>query len=79
MTPTPENIAEVAAARLKAIRERAQTIADTFIGATVTNDENLLNHTILKAIRYADKAGTAQAAVQWAISDLTPYEVLEPS
>lgn len=76
MIPTPENISEVAFARLKAVRERAHMIADEY-GGTVVHEEDLINRTILKAIRFADRAGTAQAAVQWAILDLTPYDVLE--
>lgn len=89
MIPTLENIAEVANARLKAAREQAEHLrsmtvysydgSNEVIEAVIVDDERLLNAVINKACRFASKAGTAQAAVQWAITDLTPYDVLEPS
>ena len=83
MTPTLENIAEVAKARLSAIRAQAIRLAEDYrdrgIVPAIQDDEALLDAVINKACRYAYKAGTAQAAVQWAISDLTPYEALEPT
>lgn len=89
MIPTLENITEVANARLKAAREQAQHLATFYVfsyddsdevePSRIVDDDRLLNAVIDKACKFASRAGTAQAAVQWAISDLTPYEVLEPS
>lgn len=78
MVPTLENITEVANARLKAIRERAGDLAVQY-DCEQASDDALISAVITRACRFASKAGTAQAAVQWAISDLTPYEALEPS
>lgn len=78
MVPTLENITEVAHARLKAIRERAGEFAMQY-DSEQASDDALIKAVINKACKFASRAGTAQAAVQWAISDLTPYEALEPS
>ena len=78
MVPTLENIAEVAKARMKAIRERAGDFAMQY-DSEQASDERLLSATIDRACRLASKAGTAQAAVQWAITDMTPYDALEPA
>jgi hypothetical protein len=82
MIPTIENITEVAQARVRAIRAQAERVATEFgvwAETAIVSDEKLVAAVVRLAERFAGKAGTAQAAVQWAISDLTPYDVLEPS
>lgn len=89
MIPTLENIAEVAKARLKAAREQAEHLrsmtvysyegSTEVIEAQIVDDDTLFKAVVNRACKLANRAGTAQAAVQWAIKDLSPYDVLEPS
>ena len=70
MSPTDENIREVAEARIKAIRARAHGLGDVD-----SDDERLLRIVIADAIRLASRTAgsrpdTAQAAVAWAIADM---------
>lgn len=71
--PSDENITEVATARLKAIRAKAVELGDT-----ESSDERLLDIVIRRAQRHAGNAKTAQAAVQWAITDMyAPLQVVK--
>ena len=69
MTPTEENIAIVAEARIGAIGAKARELGDT-----ESSDERLLAIVTKIANHYANRKlhapPTAQAAVQWAISDM---------
>jgi hypothetical protein len=74
MIPTPENIDEVARARLGAIRARARELGDH-----ESDDARLLSIVTARAEYYATRphhpAATAQAAVSWAITDMHTIDV----
>ena len=74
MIPTEENIREVAEARIAAIRSKARELGDV-----ESTDRRLLDIIVRDALHKVTTLrhppATAQAAVQWAISDMYTEEV----